>query len=109
MKNKLTNISIEEAEKLIAEGVVQEVPNKNIDCWKEELEYLLVNGDTDRLEDFIRNLLSDQRSNLVKEIEGLKNKGIWGEDSMSKEEWAKRGFSQAISEVISLIEKYEKS
>jgi hypothetical protein len=123
VKNRLTDMDNEEAEKLIAEGVVQEIPNKNIEGWDlaEKLHewYLEATKELDQdhynskaqkayseltqeqqyidiyIADKIRNLLSAQRSNLVKEIEGLKNtnpQSIIGET-----------YAEAIDDVINLI------
>jgi hypothetical protein len=76
MKNQLTNISREEADKLIAEGVVQEIPNKNIEGWEENAKDIIYKSidwrewkqdvNYEPILDFIRNLLSAQREQIIK-------------------------------------------
>lgn len=101
--------------------------NKNIEGWEEEFEDMFkiisFTAETEELyqkglilqsaweiigagikkdiKQFVRNLLQAQRSNLAKEIEGLKIKDDEAESFWDAEEC--EGYNQAISDIINLI------
>jgi len=89
-------------------------PNKNIECWEEDFRKLVGKLDFNRVEafesiqDFIRQTLSAQRSNLVKEIEGLRFNRTNDLEKLSPVGnfeliKYKRQFRKILDEVINLI------